>query len=292
MKQFGWQVVLAIALAGGLVQAQDAIKPSDTVRYATFPGVAANLNSLDVYTTPELKNAPVMIYVHGGGWAEGDKGNVSSKPGFFLQNNVVFVSVNYRLSPRAFWPSHIEDVAQAIAWVKNNIARYGGNPARLYLMGHSAGAHLVALVATDGSYLGRHRVELSNLKAIVLLDSAAYDIPAIAASNGGRLGEAYRDVFGMDPAVWRQASPIYYVAPNKGIPPMAVAYTTGVRRDAPQSGLSRGDATEGFVRRLGEAGIAFQVIPTDQTHGEINSEFGSRGDEVTRKTMEFLARFQ
>ena len=292
MKQSIWQVLLAIVLLGGLAQAQDSISPSATVRYATFPGVAANLNSLDVYTTPQLKNAPVMVYVHGGGWAEGDKGNVSSKPRFFLQNNVVFVSVNYRLTPRAFWPSHIEDVAQAIAWVKDNIARYGGNPARLYLMGHSAGAHLVALVSTDESYLARHRVKLSDLKASVLLDSAAYDIPAIAASNGGRLGEAYRDVFGLDPTVWRQASPIYYVAPNKGIPPMVVAYTTGVRRDAPQSGLSRGDATESFTRRLADAGIPFLVVPTDQTHGEINSEFGSRGDEVTRKTIEFLGRFQ
>lgn len=271
----------------GLVWAQGRMAPSQTARYASLPGVAANLNSLDVYTAPQLKQAPVMVYVHGGGWQQGDKANVALKPQAFLQAGYVFVSVNYRLSPQAAFPAHAQDVAAAIAWVKANIANYGGNPERIFLMGHSAGAHLVALVATDVGYLQAHGLSLASLKGVVALDTEAYDLPMLARRSGDTLGGVYAQAFGSDPAFWRRASPIHHIAPAKGIPPMLVAYSGGARGNNAQR---RGDYAQDFVQALQQAGVKAQLLPSPgQTHEEINQDFGRTNDAVTQATLAFLA---
>jgi len=140
--------------------------------YATIPGVNPNLLSLDVYAPATGQNHPVIVMVHGGGWQRGDKANANiatNKYRHFTQAGYVFVSINYRLSPAVKHPAHVQDVAKALAWVAKNINRYSGNPARIYLMGHSAGAHLAALVATDQRYLEAAGENLQLLKGVILL---------------------------------------------------------------------------------------------------------------------------
>jgi arylformamidase len=122
------------------------------IPYTTISSINPSLLSLDVYAPAGAENLPVVLMIHGGGWSIGDKANrdVSiDKARYFTSQGYVYVSINYRLSPDVQHPAHIEDVASAVSWVLENIATYGGDPARLTLMGHSAGAHLLLVSAPD-----------------------------------------------------------------------------------------------------------------------------------------------
>ncbi|MDX9975652.1 MAG: alpha/beta hydrolase, partial [FCB group bacterium] len=158
-----WLGVGAIVISTGCPQAGSGdFTTYRDIPYADVSGVAANLLSLDIYTLspkPEAP-APVLIWVHGGGWSIGDKSyHMEYKPALFTGEGYCLVSINYRLSPRPFsddpgrikYPVHEQDVASAIAWVQEHIAQYGGDPSRIALLGHSAGAHLVSIVSTDES---------------------------------------------------------------------------------------------------------------------------------------------
>ena len=119
-----------------------SLDPILDIRYSEEPAKDPRHLSLDIYPTSQ-PNAPVMIYVHGGGWRRGNKSNVDAKPAAFNQHGFAFISMDYRLIPEVDIAEQVGDVTAAIAWVKSNIARYGGDPNRIFLMGHSAGAHLV-----------------------------------------------------------------------------------------------------------------------------------------------------
>ena len=107
--------------------------------------------SLDVWRRPDLRtdaSAPVLVQIHGGAWVIGDQ-EVQAYPlmSHLVERGWVCVSATYRLSPKAKWPAHIEDVKRALAWTKENIARYGGDPSWIAITGGSAGGHLVSLAA-------------------------------------------------------------------------------------------------------------------------------------------------
>lgn len=255
------------------------------IPYKNVAGVNPNLLSLDIYRAKDRSGLPVMIYVHGGAWSMGDKVAVGVKDRFFVQMGFVFVSINYRLSPEVQFPTHAEDVASAIAWVKNNIAQYGGDPARIFLMGHSAGAQLVALVSTDERYLQAEGLELSDLKAVIPLDTQAYNLQAVIEDSQAEF-QLYTSIFGTDPAGWEQASPDTYVAAGKGIPPMALAYSGGLMGEG---NYTRQQAAEEYFAKLQEAGIESILVPApEKTHAQINEEFGVTGDYVTDDVMVFI----
>jgi arylformamidase len=199
------------------------------IPYDHVAGVDPKLLSLDIYTPKRAAAAspdpePVVVYIHGGGWKIGDKANPDSgshKAVTFVSSGFVYVAINYRLSPAVHHPTHAQDVAKALAWVADNIGRYSGDPERIYAMGHSAGAHLAALVATDESYLKREGHSLKTIKGDILLDVGAYDIPWVMDHLKEERGrELFLSAFGNDPKVWGDASPIYHVAAGKDIPPM------------------------------------------------------------------------
>jgi acetyl esterase/lipase len=222
-----------------------------------------------------------MIFVHGGGWQKGDKGNVLYKPSAFNAEGYIFISMNYRQVPEVDVPAQAGDIARAIAWVYAHAADYGGDPQRIFLMGHSAGAHLVSLVGTDPTYLEAEELSLANLSGVVSLDTQTYDIPglmSIPVQPGGRI---YRQAFGSDPQLWEQLSPYYYITEDSGMPPFQVAYTG--------SGEERAEQSERFVQALQDAGILAELLPAEEkTHTEINREFGMPGDAVTQAVFEFL----
>ena len=254
------------------------------VAYAQIPGVDTSLTSLDIYLPESGQDHPVVIYVHGGAWVTGDKSNISYKPEAFTQKGYMFVSVNYRLSPKVQHPVHVQDLAKAIAWVYKNAANYRGDNSHISLIGHSAGAHLAALVATDDTYLRAEGLNLDILGAVVLLDGAGYDIPRLIELYQLAYFPIYIIPFGEDPAGWEDASPIAHVAEGKGIPPFLIIHAGN--REASQLEAER------LAEELHEAGIYAGVIyAPDKTHSSLNQELGKIGDEVTKQVFDFLASY-
>lgn len=161
--------------------------------------------------------APLIIFVHGGGWSRGSKDNATgtSKIGHFTAEGYAFASINYRLVPNATVEQQASDVAAAVKALWTDAARLGIDRRRIVLMGHSAGAHLVALVGTDPRYLQGVGLSLSDIAGIIPIDGAAYDVPAQAAQAGPLMRRTYSTAFGSDPARQRALSPIAQAkAPN------------------------------------------------------------------------------
>ncbi len=247
--------------------------------YGPHPLQRLNLY-VPVFSVPRPR--PVMIYVHGGAWRFGDKSHVDYKDEAFLRAGYLFVSINYRLAPEGTWREMASDVAAAVAWVVQHIEDYGGDPQRVFLMGHSAGAHLATLVATDPTYLQEVGLGLNTLRAVVALDTRAYDLEALARLAGG-LPPAYRSIFGDDPREWRAASPISYVVPGRAIPPMAVVWSRGQYR-AKLSGH--------FIEALQQAGIEVLLVDASYyTHRSLNKRFGTQGDPVAEAILPWLRQF-
>ncbi|MBN8457255.1 MAG: alpha/beta hydrolase fold domain-containing protein [Verrucomicrobia bacterium] len=254
--------------------------------YAKIEGVEPNLTSLDIYAPPNATNAPILVWVHGGGWARGDKAQVASLPAAFVREGYVVAAVNYRLVPAVKFDAQAQDVAAAIAWLRKHAQEYGAAPDKIFLMGHSAGAHLVALVGTDESYLKAHGLSLSALRGVVPLDTEAYDLSGFAARFGGKLPELYAAPFTQDPATWAKASPATHVAKDKRIPPMIVAYSGGQK---PHGNPSRKTDAEEFVAKLKAAGVTAEVVAApEKTHMQIALEFGTPNDQVAAQVFAFL----
>ncbi len=252
--------------------------------YASAAGVDPNLLSLDVYPATHGCPAPVVVWVHGGGWRAGDKANqMTDKVRRWREAGYTVVSVNYRLSdpsatPPVRYPTHNEDVATAVAWIHDHIAGYGGDPDRVALLGHSAGAQIVASVATDERYLATHGLGLDALRSAGSLDTEGYDV-ATTASTGNPI---YRAAFGDDPATWSEASPLTHVAPGKDTPDFLVVERGTLRRRR---------AAEAFATRLRDAGVATTVVDAGSlSHAQVNAEIGRPGDAiVTPPLSAFLA---
>jgi acetyl esterase/lipase len=174
------------------------------------------LQKLDYFAAKE-KGAPLVVFVHGGGWKNGDKDNATGKEKapHYLGQGYAFASINYRLLPSAPVEQQAADVASAIAYLRKNAAQLGFDGQRIVLMGHSAGAHLVALVGTDPQYLRAVGFDQSVLAGIVPIDGAAYDVAKQLTDGPKMMQDTYHDAFGDDPARQRALSPSYHTAsPN------------------------------------------------------------------------------
>ena len=265
------------------------------IRYAEIEGVDPNLLSLDLYVPKNVDTStpcPVMVMIHGGGWRGGDKTNptiVGAKMRHFVGSGYIYASINYRLSsekPQADGirhPVHAQDCARAIAWIHDQIARYGGDPDQLHLMGHSAGGHLAAILGTNERFLEAEGKDLSILKTNVLLDPAAIDIRGYLKSVNGRgMTTLYQNAFGKEKANHRDASPQDHVEAGKNIPPTLLFYG-GERMALDQFGPA-------FARSLTEAGSPSQAVDTvGLDHGQINSHIGMIDEPMTKLIMRLHA---
>jgi acetyl esterase/lipase len=246
---------------------------------------------LDVYSPPQAKNLPVVFWIHGGGWQTGDKSEVYTKPQVFNGKGFVFVSTNYRLLPDVDMATLVRDVAKSIRWVHDHIAEYGGDPKRLLIMGHSAGAQLAALLCTDDRYLKAEGLSLAIIKACVPVDGDTYDIPAMIEVAETRLRLhglpppkfGHRIKFGNDPAKHKDFSAVTHVARDKGIPPFLILYVA----DHPD--------TAAQAQRLGnvlkDAGVPVRVLGAKETtHNKINADLGRSDDPATTALFEFVEK--
>ncbi|MEX2026243.1 MAG: alpha/beta hydrolase [Pirellulaceae bacterium] len=239
--------------------------------------------TLDVYAPADAKNLPVLVWIHGGGWRQGDKRAVQQKPPAFVDRGFVFVSVNYRFVPQVTVKEMTGDVARAIRWVHDHAGEYGGDGETIFVAGHSAGAHLAALVCTDHRYLEAEGLSLSLLKGCIPVDTAAYDIrkqvESVAAAQPSRAA-SYRSSFG-DAASQQDLSPVAHVVKDKSIPPFLILHVADRPDSKAQSAL--------LAKALEAAGVSAKVVAGEgKTHGTINSELGLAGDKPTAAVFEFL----
>ena len=144
---------LLVALLASGALASDSVRVVKDIDYVEGADYAEGKDRLDLYLPDGARDFPVLVFYHGGGLRNGDKGG-SEHVGMALASAGYGAAiVNYRLSPTVEHPEHAEDAARSLAWVYRNIAKHGGNPDAVYISGHSAGAYLAALLALDARYL-------------------------------------------------------------------------------------------------------------------------------------------
>jgi arylformamidase len=172
--------------------------------------VDRELQTVDVYWQDIKQKRPGIIYLHGGGWAFGDKSEINNKADYFVPQGFAFISMNYRLRWDYNLFDQLEDVVDAISWVRKHADAYGIDTSRIILMGNGAGAHLASLVATDARHLKRQGLSLSDVRAIVAIDSANYDIPRVHKELGTFIERRHHQwIFGEDPNVQLEAQTKY-----------------------------------------------------------------------------------
>lgn len=248
---------------------------------------------LDIYAPAEstAEPRPVMFWIHGGGWQVGNKDDVALKPKVLTERGMVFVSTNYRLLPEVDMQTLIGDVAAALGWVHRHVSEYGGDPNRIVVGGHSAGAQLAALLCTDQRYLQAEGVSFEVLEGCVPVDGDTYDIPKIIMTTENRLalyGEplptfGHRQKFGNDVEKHVDFSAVSHVAPDKQIPPFLLLYFSG-NPDTKAQALR-------MERVLEAAGIPAQAFAeSDSNHSLLNDGLGESGDAATRELYKFLDR--
>ena len=270
-----------------VLSAANQPKVTRDIVYDRAVGADLKRQSLDVLSVTKARQCPVMIWVHGGSWVAGDKANVRTLPEVLGSQGFILVSINYRFPPAVNFDGQSHDVAAAIAWVYRHIAEYGGDPQNIFLIGHSAGAHLISLVATDPTYLTGQDLTLSVLRGVVSLEGD-YDLRLLAAGTPPRVPDLYIAPFTQDPANWWKASPLAYVKRGSGIAPFVLAYSGGARPIPTPSPRRKKDA-EVFIAALTAAGIEADLVGLpSKSHTEIAAEFGAPGDPIAAKVFPFL----
>ena len=245
---------------------------------------------LDVYAPSDAKNLPVVFWIHGGGWQTGDKSSVQLKPKVFVEKGFVFVSTNYQLLPNVEMGTIIRDIAKSIHWVHDHIAEHGGDPKRILVMGHSAGAQLAALICTDDRYLKAEGVPFADLKGCVPVDGDTYDVPAIIETAETRRrvhGQpqakfGHREKFGNDPEKHRDFSAVTHIAKNKGIPPFLILYVSNHPDTSAQA--------QWLNMVLEKAGIPSKRFGAkDSEHSKLNDDLGKPDDPATGALFAFVS---
>jgi len=250
-------VVEALSRRGEGTTLPEGVRIERDLAYGSEAGQA-----LDVYLPPGRPTGAVIVLVHGGGWAIGDKANpavVGAKVAHWLPAGVVVVSINYRLLPRAGVLQQATDVARAIAFVQGRAAGWQADPSRIVVLGHSSGAHLAALLAADPAL-----AEAEGAKAwlaTILLDSAALDAVEIMRAPHRPL---YDRALGASEDNWRALSPLHRLCARPA--PLLIVHSD--RRDD-AAGASRRFADAVAVR-----GGRAEVHDVALSHAEINASLG------------------
>ena len=279
-----WVLALLMAITAGLPALAQTTPPQSNAIVSKAISIGGSLK-VDIFaptsTQPKglfkvRKKAPVILWVHGGGWYKGTREKIYNLDKFATERGWILVSMDYRKVPKTNIDGQVSDVVRAIRWVRNNISRYGGDSKRIAIMGHSAGSHLVSMIACK-------RIG-GNIRAVVANDVQAYDMVAYAGMRGG-LPWVYANAFGNDPQNWVRWSPVTYLRQGStgGIPPMLIMYSGSdyERRKA---------LANGFAAELRSKGASVSLFDGQRyTHGSIARGIGPSA-HVTRAVERFLKR--
>jgi len=230
---------------------------------------------MDVYRPANPKHAPILLMVHGGAWRVGDKASqsfVQNKVDYWVPKGYIVISINYRMLPATNPLVQANDVAHALAFVQSKAGTWGGDPSRIILLGHSAGAHLVSLLAASPGLVSHNGAK--PWLGTIVLDSAAVDVPRLM-----RLPHMsfYDDAFGSDPAFWQEVSPMAQL--NSQPKPLYLVCST-LRR------ISCMQAKQFQSKVIALKGRA-DVLPIALSHADINQQLGLESD-YTHQVEGFL----
>jgi acetyl esterase/lipase len=274
------------------------VKDVRDVAYYDRPDADKVKHKLDLFLPKDQKDFPVVLFVHGGAWRHGDKnyfGVYSALGKMFARNGIGAVIINYRLSPDVMHPEHEKDVARAFAWTHKNIGKYGGRSDQIFVSGHSAGGHLVALLATDECFLKAEGLSLGDVKGVMPL-SGVYALPdtaKLSAELGIKqirvkgdaeipMGELlFTSVFGKDPEARMNAFPLSHV--KKNLPPFLIVYAD---RDLPT--LDNG--AEEFAKELKEKEVKVELLRiAKRNHLSLITEASADDDAAAVAMRRFIA---
>jgi acetyl esterase/lipase len=233
--------------------------------------------------------APLLVFVHGGAWTMGDANNGTGrwKETHFPALGWAFASIDYRLVPKVAVEDQGRDVAHALAALLNRTEALGLDRRRVVLMGHSAGAHLAALVGTDERYLRAAGLSFADLAGVVAIDGAGYDVAAqMASAQAGVMQRLYHQAFGTDPARQRALSPTFQAeAPNA--PRFLLLH---VQRP---DGVAQAEALAAALRRAGTP-VEVDGFPGQglQGHMEINRRLGDPAYAATGAVDRWLGQIR
>lgn len=279
-------VVLLCLIAGARPASAQPAEPEATHAYLQGGNPR---QSLDVYrAVPSEAEAdthrPTIVFVHGGGWRAGEKQAGGHVAQAFTEAGLHFISVGYRLVPEVQWPENIEDVAAAIAWVYEHPDEFGVDPERVTLMGHSAGAHLVACAGADPRWLAAHGRSPDELHAVVLLDGAGYDIPAVMDGATGLRGRIYRLAFTEQPDVWADASPALNIPQAGPVCPTWLSIINDDRNASHQQSAL-------LFEPLDATGLAgTEVLPVKKSHRDVFRQLGAPGDPEAQRVIDLATQ--
>ena len=218
---------------------------------------------------------PVIVSYYGGALTAGDKNQQAFIGHRFAAAGIATAVVNYRLTPAVMHPGHIEDAAASFAWVKRHIAQYGGDPNQVFIIGHSAGAYLVALLSTDERYLAAQKLSLKDIRGVVPV-SAFYWV-----EKAGVAPDRDKRVWGTDEKVWIDASPAHHLSAH--VPPTLILYADGDDEWRRQQNTDMLQA----LKSAGNTNVTIAMIK-DRTHNSIWSKVKEEGDEVAGKIIDFV----
>ena len=289
-------VVVGMAAPGPLADARERLRDRLAARMGADEGPKAPgaetisygsnaLQTLDVWRAKEAKGpAPLVVFVRGGGWKRGSKDNATGqfKPVHYPQLGYAFASINYRLVPDATVEQQAADVASAVRALIDRAGALGIDRRRVVIMGHSAGAHLVALVGTDEKYLRGAGLSFSDIAGVIPIDGAAYDVPAQMKDGPPIMQKTYAQAFGTDPARQKALSPTL----QAGVPNAPEFLLLYVQRP---DGVRQAEAL-GKALVAGGSKVERGSFPGEglQGHAEINRRLGDATYAPTRAVDAWL----
>ena len=281
-------IVASILAVAYLTPGQAADAPPTKL---TLPAVELDIpyaaggdqQKLDLYL-PDKKGFATVVFTYGGGWHAGSRKSVTPIGKRLQALGFGCALLSHRLSPKDKFPAHIEDVAAAFAWVKKNIADKGGDPKRVFLVGHSSGAHLSLLLAADPKYLAKHKLKPADIAGVVGL-SPPVDLEPRKDGKGfgdALMGGRGAEAFSRDVEVMKDASPLRHV--TKDLPPVLLVVG---ERDFP---MLEGDAKAFVKRAADEKATAAMLLTKGRDHMGVVKALLEDKSDVLEKVREFLSK--
>jgi arylformamidase len=271
----GVLALVAIGLSGALVRGQEApkVEVRKGVAYYEGEGADAVRHRLDLYLPEGKKGFPLLLFIHGGAWRSGSKELYGPLGQTFARQGIGVAVANYRLSPGVQHPEHIRDVARSFAWVARHAKELGADPDRLYVSGHSAGGHLVALLALAPAYLKAEGLSAERIRGVIAI-SGPYSLP----------GNSFGNVFGEEPAARAEAFPLNHVTDveTKKLPPFLLLYA-----DQDYAGLPLSARTLQAALEKHGAKVASKEI-TERDHITIIARVAQPDDPTAKQIVDFI----